>query len=236
MYLSEIFDQLVYGELFHLELGNAEDHEIDTSNYPAIIANLNLALTALHGRFSLKTSELILDQYDHIQEYTLHSKFAQSNIESEEPIKYIADSIYKPFKDDLLKIEQVFDEGGSELRINDENDTLSVFTSSFNTIQIPYAMSGNSTAIVYRANHDKIVLSNTFNPHKIEIDIPWHLLEPLLFYMAHRFYAVNGMQGSGQDSINYLNKYQASCTRIEMNGLINRTDPSNIQFEAMGWK
>ena len=235
MYLSEIFDQLTYGELVHLEMGGAENSGVNSDYYPSLVANINLALTALHTRFYLKTKEVIVQQYEQIQTYTLHSRYAESNTESLEPIKYIKDSIYQPFIDDVLKIEQVFDEGGVEVKLNDENDYFSVFTPSFNTIQIPYNHPDNSIAVVYRANHEKLVITNDFHPSKIEVDIAWSYLEPLLFYVAHRYFVVNGLQGSGQDSVNFLNKYNASCNKLDQNGLINKSSATNNRLELAGW-
>ena len=232
MFLSEIFDQLTYGELAHLEMGGGANYGVESKFYPSLVANINLGLTAIHTRFPLLAKEVIIQQYDHIQTYILNSKYAKTNGNSTEPYKYIEDSVYQPFIDDVLKIEQAFDEGGVELKLNDENEFFSVFTTSFNTIQIPYPVAENSLAVVYRANHEKIVIDDNFNPNTIEIDIAWHLLEPLLFYVAHRYFVTN----APQDSVNFLNKYNQSCGRIDINGMINKRDDTNNRLELAGWR
>ena len=134
MLLSEIFDQLTYGELASIAMGGAGASGIVQTDYPAIINSINLGLTEIHKRLDLRREEIFVQQYDQIQQYYLEPKYAVSNLESDEPIKYITDSEENPFLGNVLRIERIINEGGVELYVNDENQYCTVWTPSYNSI------------------------------------------------------------------------------------------------------
>lgn len=235
MLLSEIFDSLRHGELGHMYIGGKEIDGIAAEDWPSIVSHINLGLTALHKRFPLRYEEVIIQQFEEIQTYYLRSKYALSNHSSLEPIKYIMDSEYQPFKDNVLKIENVYSEFGQERSLNDDKDTFTVYTPQFDAIIKPYNCKENAMSVVYRANHDKIVVTDDFNPDAIEVNLPITLVEPLLFFVANR--VLNGM-GAGnniQEANHYLSKYELACAQIETFGLINKEASSNIRLEKAGW-
>lgn len=233
MFLSEIFEQLTQGELQQLAMSGVDNIGIQTCDYPKILPHINLGLIELYKRFPLKKSEVVLQQYDHIQLYELNSRFAETNTESTETYKYIKDSVYYPFKDDVLRIEKVFNEDGQELFLNDYTQHWSMFTPSYNVLQVPWPEKENSVIVHYRASHAKIELDG-LNPETTEVHIPPGFLEPLLLYVGGRaFSSLNSDQDA--EGNNYLAKFEASCKKIEDLNLMNTNDSANLKLEHAGW-
>lgn len=233
MYLSDIFEQLTHGELAHITIGGNGD-EVLPSDYKKIIPHINLGLTELHKRFNVKLNEVIIDLYEHIQIYYLDQKYAQSNNDSTEPVKYISDSQFQPFRNDLLQILTVYNENGEELFLNDASQPYSVYTPSFNAIQIPYNYEENSLGVIYRATPDKIVYTPTIDPSTYWINLPNTLLEPLLYYIASRAFSVLNTDQNVEGN-NYMQKFEMSVQRIIDLGLMNKDTYINNRLELAGW-
>jgi len=247
MLLSELFDQLTYGELSQLEYSGADNQGLLIEDHKRIIPHINLALTELYKRFPLRKEEVIIHCQDHIQTYYLTYKYAATNKQSDVKYKYIHDSIFQPFNDNVLKIERVFNEDGQELHLNEtdpyiiQTETLqqsrkawSVNTPTYNSIQIPYPMETNSLLVEYRADHEKIPKDNLY-PDEIEIDIPSALLEALLQYIASRAYTSLGGD-SAQEGNNFMTKFEASVIKVEQLGLVNSDNTTNQKLEVNGWR
>ena len=236
MLLQEVFDQLSTGELRHLELGNFEgEGGILPKFYPVLINHINVGLQALHNRFVLSTKEIIIQQHEITTQYLLNNRFAVTNTESTELNKYIKDSEMRPFKNDLLKVERIYDECCNEVFLNDSAYCCSMFMLSYNLLQIPLPCHEQHLSIVYRAGHPVIKYTENFDPSTIELNLPYYLLEALLFYVASRLYATNGLQGQDVDSVSYFARYQNVCNRVDHAGLISRDFPTECRFEVGGW-
>lgn len=236
MKLSEVFEMLQYGELANLSLSGDIDEPVGIreQDYPALINHINLALTDLHTKFNLKEKEVVIQQYEGLPYYELESKYAQTNTESVEPVKYIMDTEFNPFVDDVLRINAAFDEGGCEIPINDENDCTSIFLNSYKRIQVPYPDPDNAMWITYRANHEKL---STSNPDLTkEVNIPAYCVEALLSYVASRVHSQRTSQEAQALSVNLMSKYQMICTQIEEKNVLHNS-PSNTNFKLgeRGW-
>lgn len=235
MKLQEIFDQLSYGELGDLDVGNKHNGGIAVEDYSKIVPHINMALTALYKRFTLAYDEVYVQQYDHISTYILDNKYAVTNTGSTEPIKYIDDTPYKPFNGDLLiKIDQVFNELGQELYTNDSNTHSSVYTPTYNSIQVAHPVSTNAMRIIYTKSHDRILVEG-LNPATTNVDIPVSYLDPLLAFVASRVFASMGGVENQNQSNNYMQKYEMVCQEIERLNLTQKDNTSNIRLEINGW-
>ena len=234
MTLDQLFDQLTYGELAALAIGGVNESKIQLKDYPNVISHINLGLTELHKRFLLKTEEVIIQQYEQIETYYLDSKYAESNEASVEPIKNIMDSVYEPFTDNVLKIQEVYDEGGELLYLNDSNQYWSVHTPTYNSVQLPYPVNENNLSIIFRANHTKIPLT-TSDPASVEVVLAPTYIEPLLFYVASRIYSGLGTPEGTQESNNYIVKFNNSCKQVELLGLDIQENTTNTKFETRGF-
>ena len=246
MLLSDLFDQLTYGELSSINYGGVDNEGIVAADFKRVIPHINLGLTELYKRFPLLLQEVIVRQYDQIQTYILHSDFAVTNTESTEPIKYIHDSIYQPFTDNILQIDRIFNEIGEELFNNESDPYLiyssqkqtsnrywSVSTPAFNTIQVPYPEKENAMSVIYKAGHERIPTSG-IDPTKVEVKIPPNLEEALLLYIAARAYT--GMGGENvQVGMAYTQRFEQSVMKIKELGLSNQDVTVNQRLEVNGW-
>ncbi len=233
MLLSELFEQLQYGELAEMSFGNTEGNTIISSDYPKIIPHVNLGITELYKRFPLKLTELTVQQYEQLNLYHLKSKYAVTNTSSSEPIKYIIDTEYQPFNDDLLQIESIYDEDGKLLYLNDDTQFWSIHTPAYNTIQVPEPENENALAVIYKANHERILIPN-LDPETEEVNIPSYLLEALLLFIASRAYASYNSDTNNMSN-NYMVKFENSCKKVEELGLINKDSNINERLWRNGW-
>lgn len=241
MLLSEIFNALTYGELSQVNIGGIEANGISAGNQGQILTHVNLGLTELHKRFLLKEGRITLLRQAGVTTYVLNKKYAVSNRESWEPVKYILDSMDRPFQDDLLKVERVYDVAGNELVLNGSDlsanpDHVNVRTTSYNTLVIPEHLAGETVSIVYRANHPQIIREdNSFDPTEIEVDLPYSHLEPLLYYVASRVLNPIGAGGQFHEGNNYAAKFEQACMQLEMGGYRLDVGETNHRLVRNGW-
>lgn len=231
MKLVEIFSQLTYGEFSQLNLGGAQQGEINEDNYPAVLAHLNLGLTALYKRFPLKEGRLLVVLQPGMVTYPLHSKYALSNTKSKELVRHIQDSPTARFLDDIHKVERVYTLNGVEMGLNDLEDPYAIMTPSAAVLRVPsLIVSGSSEVpahlqthtleVVYRANHPILNAdAGGFNPETLEVELPYSHLEPLLYFIASRAHNPIGMVNEFNAGNNYAAKYEMACQQIEQANL-----------------
>lgn len=244
MNLADVFTALTYGELKSLALGNfcAEDFESapDPLHYAQVMSHIQLGLTELFTRFLLRTDILYVQQYEQIEIYSLTWPYCATNVASTQPYKYVLDSAESPFQDNVLKIEECYNEIGEPLLLNESTkneagEETSLFTPSFNTIQVPTAVSVNVMEVMYRANHPRLVWTKGIDPATVEIDLPWGLLEALLHYVGMRAYSGINTDNNSAAGL-YWKKFEDSCERYKLNGLQVQPEVQNANFDARGWR
>lgn len=247
MKLSEIFNQLTYGELSQIHLGGADVGVIDETNYPKIMAHINLGLTALYKRFPIKEGrvKVVLSSGNYI--YPIHSKYAVNNTASTEATRFVLDTVAEPFKDNILKIEKVLTDGKVELWLNNEADEYSCFTPTATTLRVPKEVVDWTTdypeylktqylELVYRANHLPISSDTLgFDPEQVEVELPYSHLEPLLLFVASRVHNPIGMDGGFNAGNNYAMKYEAACQQLELLNLRVDQGSQSSRLERNGW-
>lgn len=236
MKLTEIFNALQYGELYNISISGDIDEPrgINKKDYPLLINHINMALTDLFSNLSLKTSELTLQLSESISFYNLLSDHAVSTGDNGFT-KYIEDTLEQPFKDDILRVNAVYDEIGNEVPIDNEYATNSVYLPSHNVLQVPEPADENTLFLVYRSNHE--MLDTGLNdPSTVDVDIPAYCLEPLLTYVASRVHGQNPSQDSQVKSANLKAKYDMLLAQIQRNNLLhNDPNNSNIKLGVNGW-
>lgn len=236
--LKDLFNQLESSELNQMYLSggiSSTTKGISVKNYPELIDMFNLALTALHTRLNLKEREVVVQTYDALSFYKLDSRYSVSAGTPGPVPLYIIDTVENPFKDDIIRVERVYDESGAEISINDDNDEMSCYLSAHDTIQIPYPADDNSIFVLYRANHIKLDRTLT-DPSLVEIDIPEYCIEPLLAYVTSKVYARNTGVEQQNASATYMAKYINYCDILEnRNVLHNNPNDTNSKLERNGW-
>ena len=181
----------------------------------------------------MKTAFLFIQQEDNIELYELDSKFAESNTGSTEPVKYIKDGA-DPFTDNVIKIEEVSDEKHGYVPVNDPSKEDSIYTPSYNVVQIPYANSNNIIHIFYRADHDKIPLDTT-DPATVELKLGNIYKEALALYVAFRSHYAMGSEGSMAQGKEYSIMFETMCARLKNRGMEQVGGEDYIRLDAMGW-
>lgn len=233
MKLQQIFNQLSHGELSQYFMGGVDAAGIHDGKFMDIIPHINLALVDLYTRFPLRVDEVVIQQHDQIQVYYLDSKYAETNQASPEPIKYIIDSSFQPFTDNVLKIEKVFNETGQELFLNDRDEYYSVHTPAYNAVQIPYPEKENQLIIEYRAGPVLVPLEEV-DPDIYDVALPPTLLEHLLLYIGGRVFSTRD-NDEFHTSKNFYKRYEEACLRYETVGINLMDNTLNTKLEKARW-
>lgn len=239
MLLSEVFEQLYYGELSQTAIGNNGVLGVKEVDYPRLINYINLGVLALYKRFVLLERETIIQLYEGITDYDLDYDFAFTNSGSSKDPKYIIDSASKPFnRDRILKVLMVFTETGEEYILNPVHledtieTTLLAYTPSQTRLQIPYPGAENSISVICQAAPNNIP-TNTVDT-STEVVLPIVLLDPLLAYIADRYFV--GMGGDKEEKIIYPNKFETACKRIDISDLVTHNYAGGVnRFWRNGW-
>lgn len=242
MKLLTIFKDLSYSELKQLDIGHFFPDEFESEPDPKVYAQLisliNRAMSELYKRFLLSAKEIIIEQDTSVEEYLLTKDYSQTNTASAIPLadRFIADSVANPFLDDILKIEEVYDEAGNKLYLNDNSEDLSIFTPTWRSVQIPYPNEFDSLAIQYRADFTDIVWSVAIDPATTEVALPNALRESLMLYVGYLAFASLNTDGGNTEGADFKQRYEDSLLKVSESGLhvVDNRDNS-WRFDTRGW-
>lgn len=233
MLLKTVIDHLKTGEFSLVNLGGNDEEGVTSNNVESIINHINIGLVNLYTRFNLHMGEIQIQQYAHIQRYKLNKAYAQSNAESAISAKYLIDTDDEPFNDNVLVVTNVYDELGCELPLNDSAYENSVYTPSYNVIQVPCPDDENAMTVIYRAGPDLLEVDGC-NLEQ-DVPVPIQLLEALLYFVAYRFKATRPDVESIAESNNYFMRYKEVCDVTSMQGLYNAPFKTNSKLEERGF-
>jgi len=243
MLLETILEQLEVGELAQLALTERVDGELTEANKKALVTHVNMALRALHKRFVFQQNSLDITLQPGLHKYVLDRKFAASNTQSTEPVKYIPD-LDDPFVDTVMQIEAVTDDMGNDVPLNSASRMNSLRTTNFNTLVLPRKTPEyrhildyiDTLTVIYRPNPKALGLLDLVYPaNMVEVDLPETHLEPLLLYIASRVLNPIGMSETFHAGNNYAAKYEASCQQLLNEGFGLSVTGHGGQFSSNGW-
>lgn len=236
MNLADIFEQLSHGEFRSTALGGSQASGILPADYAKVIPLVNLGLVELYKRFSIKTKTVIIQQRENISTYYLHPDYADTNTSSTKP-KYIKDTTYQPFTsaDEVYKIEAVFDEKGRPYYLNDPKQAYSLFTPSYNAVQVPFVEESNVLTVQYRTGPTRLT-ATAADVLAQEVEIPYAYVEALLNYIAGRYLSSSGSAQAVQEGTLFSQKFELSCRKIEELGLYNQEISTNTKLDDNGWE
>jgi hypothetical protein len=237
MTLQDIFDALTFGELSQLSIGGGEAGVIAEANYPKVVSHIGLGLTALYKRFRLKSGRVVIK---------LQPGRITYNLNSNEDVYFVTEAFADEFADDILKIEQVYTADGAELVLNDWTNEHSCHTMSSRVLRLPMDLTGHSgdvpegmrtdtLLVAYRANHPAITIGASFNPSRVEMELPDSHLEALLLYVASRANNPIGMTNEFHAGNSYYTKYLSACTDLETENLQIDNGGQNTRLRRNGW-
>lgn len=221
MQLSTLFRKLSRAELSNLHMSNEGSGQIQTSAIPKLIGYTNDALITLFSRFRLAEKSVIVEMVAHITQYHLLPKYAESS-ESNEQYHYIKDMLRDRFEGDVVKITEVFDSLGRRRVLNDVDNSLSLFTPTPITLQVPLPIEGEALGVNYQANH-RILRDEGDNLMGQQIDIPQVFERPLQAYVAYKVYSHMNGEEQKKIAMEHFNTFNTICIQIEENDLANNT-------------
>lgn len=233
MDVNQLFAELSYGELSNLALANDGNGTITDAAKPRLLIHANEALLRLYTRYVLKTSDVLIELVDHITNYHLLAKFAESQWEtSPQEHLYIKDLMREPFTEDVIRILTVFDSYSCPIPLNDPDHEESIYTPQGNVLQVPRPVTGMALSIVYQAKHPLLVLAPT--PSVIDLpDVLWGAYKAYIGYLVYNNMNTQEANGIAQE---HLNRYETICGEVLMQDLVTTSMSStNVRFQKNGW-
>lgn len=222
MQLSDLLLRLANGRLNYT--GLIDDlGVIKTNHKPKIIDAINEGLLRLYTRFVIKEKDVIISLRDHITFYHLvplysETLYPQSGVE----IPYIMDMAGEVFVDDVIKVLAVFDHIGCELPLNDSGSCNSVFTPTYNSIQVPEPETGKLLNVVYQARH----LPLNYIDETAYIELPDVLVGALEAYVAYLLLQDMATDDAKQRADRQLGLYESICVSALLTDVANATTTS----------
>ncbi len=232
MDFQELTIRLALGELKNTPVVDEDDPSaVKEQHKLMLVKHLNQGLTNLYSKFILSEKELLLRTKINITHYYLRKEFARTN-DAVVPYKYIDDTIYGTYTEDLIKVLRVYNEMGEELYLDDDEQHESIFTPQFDCLQITGVHLGSMFSVIYQANH--AVLDGT-DPYA-EIKVPFFFEEAIQYYVAAKVLGnMNGPEhtAKGQE---YMAAYQGVCAEAELRNMVhNSITTTNTKLEKRGF-
>ena len=233
MNLTELYKDLSHGKLSNLSMSNESNGTISVGGKPKIILATNEALLRLHTKFVLKEDCVLVEMVDHITNYHLLSKFAESTVPVVQPYTYIKDLGREPFIEDVVRIMNVQDEFGYTYPLNDEGQSNSLFTPQGGVLQVPVPIDGRVLVITYQARHVKLVDDGDEGQ---EIFLPDCLHEAMRCYVAYHIFCGVGTQESNAKGQEHLMMFEALCQEALSQDLVSTSlSVTSNRFQLRGW-
>jgi len=219
MKLSLILEQARAGELSAVSAKDKTDRKI--------VSYINLAMVALYNKFQLVTEEAIIAlQTDATK--TVYS------LDGSDPDVTVAGL---PMEEDgFMAIVSAFNEDGTEAYINDESQASSLYTISYNRLQIPLIAEHAYVSILYRKNPRLITYVDDGTQHAVDtqVDIPLQLLDAMLHYIGYR--AHGAIDGNIQAETNtHYTRFMTACEAAVLGGIITPDDTKLQSVESKGF-
>ena len=230
MILTDLYERLAVGELSNLAM--VVDGTILETERPKIILHANEGLKRIHARFLLKESTLIVDQDGSITNYKLNSKYALSNYVVDAGHTFYINDLGEPFKDDLIRVLEVWDSHGRKLPLNNKHSIWGAFTPQPEVLQLPHPVDGEPIAIQYQAAHPKLVMGDDDQI----IDLPEFLSSALTAFIASKVFKHMNTQESTAKGAEHLAAFETNCVEVVQQELVTTGGTtSGYRFEKNGW-
>ena len=237
--LSEIFDNLAFGEFTNLAIGQSVDDSITAAAYPKIVSAVNMGLREIYKRFLLKKKEFNLHQQSGVTIYYLRTD-QLGDVGNMDDETYIAEAAVDPFGEDFIRILEAHDELGDVVHINNPKypDT-GIFTQTYDTIKMANHDPLAIITITYQASYPKIIINESFDPALVKLYIPDFIENALYTFIASRLF--KGKTGKAAEGENrpvntYLYQFEAACAKLDELGLAEETEDNYNTFQDRGWQ
>jgi len=237
--LKQLFDDLAYGELAGMSMGNSVVGSITAAQYPKIISATNLGLIDLYKRFHIKEKECKVHQHADVNVYYLRSEHI-GVVGSMTDDLYIEDSDDDHFEDDVLKVTEAYDEDEVPVPVNNNAyRSTGIFTPSHDVIKMVPADPVKVISIVYRARYPEIFIADDFDPADVDLYIPDAIREALLLNIASRVFsskASKNAEGVPNFAMSFQFRYDSLCKQLENESVFQDVNDTHNNFESKGWR
>lgn len=210
MNINDFIEQICLGELSNLYLGEQGQVELSAMRRRKIIAYVNQGLKTLCSRFQLVKKELIIRGQDHVSLYPLRKEHSMSAGSSK--LKFIDDRHCDPFNGGLIKILDVRNEIGLPFPINDINKNESLFTTTYDTLQIPHPVTGQGYFVIYQALHPVIEFEDTGCQ---DFYLPPMLEEALVAFVAGKVYSHMNGEANKASGVEHMATFDSKCAEAQ---------------------
>lgn len=196
-------------------LRNSELKQLSLRNdKPTVLGFINLGILEIYKRFNLWEAEAVITMAEGVLLYKLDGLDANVAID-------LSDK-------QLLMIEEVYEETGEKMVLNDELDPYSVSTPQYHQIEVVEEVDGQTMGVIYRA-------APLFLTHeKQEIPIPPQFIEALFHYVGFKGHGSIKSDIRGENNTHYI-RFEASCALVHSEGLIAQDDLASVKFENRGF-
>ena len=217
MLLSMVLSQARNGELKQLSSKDKTDE--------VVIDFINMAMIALYSRFVLKTQEAVI---------ALRSTKTIYNLDGSDADVTVAGATIEGGT--VMVITEAYEENGVSIGVNDSSNVYSIFTPSYNQVQVPMVEDNSYISIIYKTNPVVVSFTDDGSGNAVDtnVDLPIQLLEPLLHYIGYR--AHGSVDGSiSTENNTHLQRFRASCNDIEKLGTLMQEDMNGLTVRDKGY-
>ena len=165
-----------------------------------VLGFINLGVLELYKRFTLSVEEWIIALEDGKSYYTAPEDFM-----------WIIAAYGEVGMDSVQEV--------NVLPVNEEDNPLSINTVGWNKVQVPLSVTGAYVSIIYAATPEVYGISDMDKT----VNIPPQMVEALLAYIGWRANSTIDTGIQTEDTVWY-NRFESSCSRLEVKGFINAND------------
>ena len=188
----------------------------------AVLGYLNLGITELYKRFPLRVDEAIVTLKDNKTEYKVDGTDTDVSMPANSQFMWLV-SAYQEVEDtETTEFDTVL------MPVNEEDNPLSLQTVAWNTVQIPLSITGAYVSLIYVATPAYYTIGDLTE----QLPLPPQMVEPLLEYIA---YQAKSSIGTIQDTALAYQEFEASCSRVEMRGMITSDDLEMLGRDLKGF-
>ena len=257
MQLDALIEDIVMGYVSNSSLGTTISNELDDLNNPdapdiykallgKMIKAINMGMKKIYSELPLAEEEIFVYTNPSMDKYLLTTEHADYAGKDSDSQKWIADSKFVPFRDNIIECLYVADGYGARLHSNDLNATWGVQFPAYNIIQVPFSEDGVTLSVTYKASHPKVQYSrnrdvelssgsNGYINTSMEIELPIYLQNALCAFVASKYYqSIESQEALAQAQLYYA-EFLADIETVRVQQLLHGdyTEVDNLANE--GW-
>lgn len=219
-------------ELSNLKVvDNTEECGIRKEDQELVILLIQEALNQLYARFDLKKDSIYVDLVEGKIKYKISSEHLMTESLEANYDQYLWKPGNRPFNDDILKITGVVDSTGIELPLNNPDKPNSIFTPTYNEIEVKELDPEIELEVIYISKHPTLSIEeNTL------IEIPLSLYPAVRAYVASQVHSSMNTETAVQNAQKYLNQFNLIIAENIENGIpLPKHEDRTCRFILGGW-